>query len=355
MADRAAFDKIELHLVRVLHTVVTERSVSRAALKLGTTQPAVSTQLKRLRHLVGDPLLVRAGTRMAPTAVALELLGPAETLLRQAETLFGARSAAQAFVPALTQRTFRIAASDYLDPLFLPAVVARLKSAAPDASIEILPLTREFDYARALAHGDADLVIGNWLQPPGELYLGRLLTDEVVCLVAEDHPAVRQPAAWTADRYLAAEHVAPTALHAGAPGVIDEHLAARGLHRRVAVRSPHFGQVPAMVARTRLVLTSGRQFCQRYLGVLPVRIVPCPVAFPPLLYYQLWHDLTHASAAGRWLREQVREVARALAQDPSVPPAPEPPAATGPTLGTDLGTDPDTGMARPLQAPGSAT
>jgi DNA-binding transcriptional LysR family regulator len=61
------------------------------------------------------------------------------------------------------------------------------------------------------------------------------------------------------------------------------------------------------------VLTTGRLFCSRYVETLPVRIVRCPVAFPTLTYYQLWHELSHASASVRWLREQVRDVARGLA------------------------------------------
>jgi DNA-binding transcriptional LysR family regulator len=75
------------------------------------------------------------------------------------------------------------------------------------------------------------------------------------------------------------------------------------------------------VARSNLVLTTGRQFCSRYLSTLPVRILRCPVEFPPLTYYQLWHDLTHASAAVRWLREQVRDVARGLVTDSGARPA----------------------------------
>ena len=138
-------------------------------------------------------------------------------------------------------------------------------------------------------------------------------------LVAEDHPVVRSAAtrAWTAERYLACEHVAPTPLHAGlqgaAPGVIDEHLSSLGLSREIMVRSAHFSLIPLMVAQSLLVLTTGRLFCSRYVDALPVRIVRCPVSFPALTYYQLWHDLTHASASGRWLREQVRDVARNLA------------------------------------------
>jgi len=67
-----------------------------------------------------------------------------------------------------------------------------------------------------------------------------------------------------------------------------------------------------MVADSLLILTTGRLFCSRYVDTLPIRIVRCPVTFPPLTYYQLWHDLTHASSSMRWFREQVREVARLL-------------------------------------------
>lgn len=315
MTLQVDFGKIELHLVRVLHTLITERSVSRAALKLHATQPALSAQLRRLRELTGDALLVRSGNGMVPTPVALELLEPAGALLRAADRLFGAPAQGRAFEPATSEGAFRIAASDYLDPLFLPRLVAGVKRAAPAVRLDIAPLTAQFDVRRSLASGEADLVVGNWLEPPEELHLGRLLTDEVVCLVAADHPAVRSPRQWTVEKYLACEHVAPMPLHSGAAerGVIDAHLASLGLERRVTVRSAHFGQIPQMVAASLLVLTTGRQFCGRFLGELPLRVVRCPVAFPPMNYYQLWHDRTHASSAHRWFREQVREVARRLA------------------------------------------
>lgn len=313
MTERVLFDKIELHLVRVLHTVITERSVSRAALKLASTQPTVSAQLKRLRALTGDVLLVRSGTGLMPTEVAQQLVEPAALLLQQAETLFGAREGARAFEPAHSQATLRIAASDYLDPLFLPELVARIRQRAPSVNVELLPLTADYDYRRGLARGEADLVIGNWLEPPEELHLARLFSDEVVCLVCDDHVAARNPRGWTEARYLGAEHVAPTAMHAGARGVIDEHLDRLGLKRQVVVRSPSFGLIPLMLAQTQLVLTTGRLFCSRYVDALPLRIVKCPVAFPAMSYYQLWHDVSHASARGKWLREQVRDVARTLA------------------------------------------
>ena len=314
MAQRLDFDKIELYLIRVLKTLITERSVSRAAMRLQTSQPAVSAQLKRLRVLTGDPLLVRAGNNMAPTETALRLLEPATRLLQDADRLFSPHAHQRGFDPLASTSTFRIAASDYLDPLFLPELVAHLKHVAPQVRLELMPLSGEFDYRRGLAAGEVDLVIGNWLKPPEELHLGRLMSDEIVCLVAEDHPVVRSAAtrAWSPERYLSCEHVAPRPLHANAPGVIDEHLASIGVTRDVMVRSAHFSLIPLMVAQSLLVLTTGRLFCSRYTESLPVRIVRCPVPFPPLTYYQLWHDLTHASASGRWLREQVRDVARNL-------------------------------------------
>ena len=122
MRDQALFDKIDLHLIRVLHTVLTERSVSRAAVRLGMHQPAVSAALKRLRDLAGDPLLVRSGASMMPTDAALRMVEPAALILRSAEALF---SDARGFDPRTATRTFRVAASDYLDHLFLPQLVAR--------------------------------------------------------------------------------------------------------------------------------------------------------------------------------------------------------------------------------------
>ena len=316
MTQRPITAKIDLHLVKVLHTVIVERSVSRAAMRLHSTQPMVSAQLKRLRELTGDPLLVRSGQGLAPTDAALAMLEPASRLLRQAELLFAPQQRGGAFEPASAQLSFRIAASDYLDPLFLPGIVERLKREAPQAQVELHPLSAEIDYRRKLAAGDVDLVIGNWLQPPEELHLGRLMSDEIVCLVAPDHPAVSGRSGgrgWTVERYLESEHVAPMAFHAAAPGVIDQHLAAQGLQRNLVVRSAHFSLIPLMVRGSWLVLTTGRLFCSRYAEALDLRVVRCPVPFPTLTYYQLWHERTHAAPPLRWLRELVRDVARQLA------------------------------------------
>ncbi|MDP3521420.1 MAG: LysR family transcriptional regulator [Hydrogenophaga sp.] len=307
MKYMAMFDKIDLHLIRVLHTVLTERSVSRAALKLGMYQPAVSAALKRLRDLAGDPLLVRSGASMVPTEAGLRMVAPAADILRSAEVLF---SDARAFDPATARHTFSLAASDYLDPAFLPQLVTQIKAQAPGCQIEIHPLSADADYRTHLAQGHYEVVIGNWPKPPDDLHLGRLFGDEVVCLVAKHHPAARR--GWDQAAWLAAEHIAPTPTHPGGRGFIDDHLAAQGLARHITARCPHFALIPAMVAGSLLVLTTGRQYCERFTASLPVQVLACPVVFPRMMYYQLWHERTHASKAGRWLREQIKQVASSL-------------------------------------------
>jgi len=311
MREHAIFDKIDLHLIRVLHTVLTERSVSRAAIRLGMHQPAVSASLKRLRAFAQDPLLVRSGSGMVPTEAGMRMIEPSAGILRGAQMLF---ADARGFDAATAAHSFRIAASDYLDSEFLPRLVAQIKAQAPLCHIEIVSLSGESDYRIHLAQGDVDVVIGNWRTPPDDLHLGALFDDEVVSLVAAQHPAARR--GWSAEEWLSAEHVAPGQTHPGALGVIDEHLAGLGLQRNITTRVAHFSLIPSMVASTLLVLTTGRAYCERFAGRLPLTILPCPVVFPRMQYYQLWHARSHVSAAGKWLRERVKAVAGSLSTGP---------------------------------------
>jgi DNA-binding transcriptional LysR family regulator len=244
---------------------------------------------------------------MVPTDAGLRMVDPSASILRAAEMLF---SDARGFAPQTAATTFRVAAADYLDPQFLPLLISQVKAQAPHSQIEILPLSAASDYHAQLAQGAIDVVVGNWLKPPEELHQAKLFSDQIVCLVARDHPAVKR--GWTAQSWLECEHIAPTPTHPGARGVIDEYLEGLGLARNITARCPHFGLLPRTVASSLLVLTTGRQFCERYASVLPVQILECPIPFPELVYYQLWHERTHQSAASRWLRDRVKQVAASL-------------------------------------------
>lgn len=315
MKHSLLFDKIDLHLIRVLHTVLTERSVSRTALKMGMHQPAVSAALRQLRDITGDALLVRSGSSMVLTDVGFHMIEPSARILEASELLF---SRSHAFDPRTAQRTFRIGAADFLDPLFLPRLVMRLKLEAPLCRIEISSLSEHAQYSEQLASGDLDIVIGNWPNPSEGLHRLSLFEDDVVSMVSQSNPAARR--AWDERAWLTAEHLAPTSTHLGGRGVIDEHLHSLGLQRNIVARSQNFGSMPSMVASTLLVLTTGRHYCERYIlsdgGALKLKIVDCPIDFPKMVYYQLWHERSHLAASGQWLRRLVKSVADNL-RDPS--------------------------------------
>lgn len=317
MKPPPVFDKIDLQLIRTLHTLLTERSVSRAAMRLGQQQPAVSVALRRLRALTGDPILVRSGTGMVPTDSALRMMAPLQTLLDAAQQVF---QPAPTFEPAHSTARFRMAASDTLDPLFLPSLVARLQQLAPQVQLEVHSLSAQARYAQDLADGSLDVVVGNWARPSEGLHRSPLLEDEVVSLVSQQHPAVRR--GWSAQDWLDCQHLAPTPHYPGWRGFVDEHLDSLGLQRRIAVRCAHFGQMPRMVASSLLVLTTGRRYGQRLvhgpLALPGLVLLPPPLTFPPMQYYQLWHERSHHASAQHWLRERIRECAQAL------PPSQEP-------------------------------
>jgi DNA-binding transcriptional LysR family regulator len=303
MITHTPYEHLDVHHIRVLQTVLLERSVSKAAIRLGMHQPGVSAILKKLRDMVGDPLLVRAGARLVPTEVGTHLLEGSAQLLRDIEKLFAPN---RTFDPQKSVALFKVGASDSLDPLFLPHLVSAIKNQAPYCGIEIHSLSAASDYCTKLADGELDVVIGNWLHVPAELHQSKLFSDEVVCLVSKDNPATRRK--WQLADWLEADHIAPTPNFAGALGIIDEHLKLQNLKRHIVTRCAHFGAIPQIVSQTLLVLTTGRQYCQRFTKHLPVVILPCPARLPALNFYQLWHDRSHASDAAKWLRVTIKNV-----------------------------------------------
>ena len=304
---------LDLHLIRILYLLLVEKNVSRVALKLNQPQPSISASLRKLRELTGDPILVRGARGMVPTQHGEGLLKPAKRILDEAESLFVRKAP---FQPEDASRTFHIAAPDYLDARFLPNVVALLRRGSPGSKVVIHALGPGQDYLRMLSDGDMDLVIANWDEPPAHLHMSKLFEDPIVCTMRADSPYARRtaPDAMTLEDYLDLPHVAPTQMLPGYHGVIDAHLERLGLQRRVAVESPYFGVIPYMLTQSDLVLTTGRQFIRAFEKTLPLKSFTVPVKFPPMRFYQLWHQRVHQSTEHKWLRDQVSSAARALVQ-----------------------------------------
>jgi DNA-binding transcriptional LysR family regulator len=304
---------LDLHLIRILYLLLVEKNVSRVALKLNQPQPSISASLRKLRELTGDPILVRGARGMVPTQHGEGLLKPAKRILDEAESLFVRKAP---FQPEDAARTFHIAAPDYLDARFLPNVVALLRRGSPGSKVVIHALGPGQDYLRMLCDGDMDLVIANWDEPPAHLHISKLFEDPIICTMRADSPYARRtaPDAMTLEDYLDLPHVAPTQMLPGYHGVIDAHLERLGLQRRVAVESPYFGVIPYMLTQSDLVLTTGRQFIRAFEKTLPLKSFTVPVKFPPMRFYQLWHQRVHQSTEHKWLRDQVSSAARALVQ-----------------------------------------
>jgi len=300
-------EPLDTHLLRVLYLVLQERSVSRAADRLGITQPAVSSALKRLREITGDELLVRTRSGMTPTERAEGLLGPTRAALDAIDSIL---VQAEPFDPAKSKRVFGVGAPDYFDAFFLSNLIERFRRAVPSGRLNVRPLSLDVDFERLLEEGELDVVIGNWPRPPEYLRTTPLFDDEVVCMVAERHPLARKDSI-SADDYLIAQHLAPVRYAGGVRGAIDDHLHKLGVKRDIRVSLPYFHVAPYVLITTDLIFTTGRRFAAHYAKFLPIRILKAPLDFPPLRFYQLWHERTHAAPAARWLREQVTQVASA--------------------------------------------
>lgn len=304
-------EHLDIHLIRILYLLLVEKNVSRVALKLNQPQPSISGSLRKLRDLTGDPLLVRGGRGMVPTQHGESLLKTAKRILDETESLFSPKTA---FVPQDEARTFHIAAPDYMNTQFFTEVITRLRRESPRSRLVIHSLGAEVDYVRLLSDGDLDLVVGNWDEPPQHLHISKLFDDPIVCLMrANSAYARRTPKdGMTPDEYLALPHVAPAQILPGYHGNIDSFLEEKEMERNIVVESAHFRMLPYIVQQTDLVLTAGKQFASFYENLLGLKLYKVPLDFPPLSFYQLWHERAHHATEHKWLRAQVSAAARLL-------------------------------------------
>lgn len=316
-----ASDPFDTYLLRVFSTLMAERSVSRAAARLNQSQPAVSAALKKLRDVLGDPLLVKDKQRMVPTERALQLEASVRMVLAEIDGLVAPTAA---FEPATTRQTFRIGTPDYLAPPLMASLVSYMRLTAPHARLLVQSLGPGYDYEAALAQGELDVVIGNWPQPPEHLRMAILMEDEVVCLVSKDHPAAGGNL--TVASYLGGAHVVPLMYSVTQRGVVESHLAALRMAREATVTVPFFGMAPSLLPGTDLIFTTSRHFAEHHARLLPLAVLRSPIEFPVMRFYQLWHSRTQHSQGQAWLRSLLSAVARTADPGPGrrVPLAPPP-------------------------------
>jgi DNA-binding transcriptional LysR family regulator len=300
---------IDLNLLVACEVLLSERSVTRAAERLGVTQSAASHALARLRELFGDPLLVRARSGMVLTPHA-ESLAPAlsEALSGLAQVL----GRGQRFDPAADRRRFSIATSDYAQILVLPALVERLSATAPGIDLAIRGPTSEA--ARALEAGELDLVIGPITEDPPGIRALSGFEDRFVCVVRRGHPALRG-GTLELEHYLTLGHVliAPRGIR---PSQVDLALSAVGKARRVVVEVPNFLVAPELIARSNLVLTLPSRLAAWFAPGLGLEVHAPPIEIGGFSFHVFWHERSQHDAGHAWFRTLVHEVCRGLGAPP---------------------------------------
>jgi DNA-binding transcriptional LysR family regulator len=289
--------------IAALDALLTDKSPTRAAKRLGVTQSAVSHQLKRLREFFGDPLLVRARDGMELTPRAREL---AEPIRRSLEGLEAALEQSEVFDPAHAKTTFTVAMTDHVGAVMLPELVAMLAAEGPGVDLRVLPVVREIE--EQLETGEIDLLFSLSSVPIDRprLYRQKLFDENFVCIVRKGHPSVRQRL--SIEQYCALNHllIAPR----GGRGFVDALLAERGLERRVALKVPQFMLAPFIVAESDLVLTLAKRVARQFAELLPLDILEAPLELPTFTCSQVWHERRHGDPAHSWFRGIVLRTAR---------------------------------------------
>ena len=308
--DHINLGRLDLNLLVALDALLTERSVTRAAARVGLGQSAMSHNLARLRALFGDELLTRGPEGMRPTPRALALVDPVRVVLSRIESLV---SRDDLFDPRTAERLFRIGLPDSVEVLLGPTLLAYLCEAAPGIRLRLYSTDR----LRLLDELDADrldLGIGIGTFPEGRTHhKQRLLsTDTYLCMFNADRVGVSPPI--SLEDYVRLPHVL-TSLREGERGVVDEALAKLGLKRTVALTTPRFLAVPFLVARAPVVTTMHARLARFFAAELGLSLSPPPVELAGVPVSLLWHASYDRDPAHVWLRQTFARFAQETAVD----------------------------------------
>jgi DNA-binding transcriptional LysR family regulator len=300
--DHINLSRVDLNLLVALDALLTERSVTRAAARVGLRQSAMSHNLARLRALFADELLTRGPEGMRPTPRALALIDPVRITLAQITTLVSGNST---FDARTADRAFRIGLPDGAEVLLGPALLSYVRETAPGIRLRLHSTDRLFDELDA-DRLDFGIAFGPLVEGQAHHKQRRLAADTYVCLFNADRVGVSSPI--SLDDYVRLPHVLTT-LRRGEQGVVDEALAKLGLRRTLAVTTPRFAAVPFLVAGATVVATMPARIAHFFAATLGLSISPPPVELPVAVASLVWHASYDHDPANMWLRQAVVRIA----------------------------------------------
>jgi DNA-binding transcriptional LysR family regulator len=299
--------KMDLNLLVAFEALVTERNVTKAANRLNLSQPAMSSQLNRLRDLLGDQLFLPAQRGVIPTQRALELQEPVHEALERIRALV---LVSKSFEPEKADNVFSIAASDYVQYVLLMPLALKLRSIAPKLQVSWRAMDGRV-ITDQMEKGEADVGMITPETAPDNLRSRTLFSESYVCVTRRNHPFVHQQL--DLETFAKLEHVIVSPRGGGFAGPTDVALEALGYSRRVGLSIANFLMVPEVVART------------DYIALVPKRLVidrtdrlqlhEPPIKVAGFSISMIWHDRSTSHPAQRWLRETIVNASQEIKAD----------------------------------------
>ena len=310
--------RVNFNHLRYLEALVEERNVTRAADRMGISQPAMSTALARLRTVLDDPLLVHTRNGMEPTPRAMDLARRSREI---SDILAGRGTSDDAFVLAESTMHWRIMASDGIARSFMPPLMKLVGQAAPNMRFTVHPgdPRRLHEYLR---DGDFDLAIAFVRNPSPGLRQVIVLQQQLVCIARQGHPQIDSPL--TLKQFLTESHVrwgGPPMGHATLESMIDETLESIGHARRISMQVSSLHVLPDVVAQSDLLAVVPEQLASAASALLPIQMLPLPFEVPQVEVSLTWHERLHQDPGHRWLRQSLLDIARTLRPQESLAPS----------------------------------
>lgn len=295
--------RYDLNLLPIFVALMEERSVTRAAERLGMTQPALSNALSRLRTTLQDPLFVRERYGIQPTPIALEL---APIIMEALAKLDDAVLGQQDFDPTKAERLFTLAPNGYAEFVLIPAIAARLRESAPGIKLRLTPYGNDLAET-GVTSGTTAMVLGRITDPPDNLVVQHLMDESLACVVRKNHPEVDDSISRAQfERLKHVNVIPPGRMRAG----LFQPLAQQQVKRDVAISVTNFFAVAEMVAVTDYCATLPRLICHHLQRDSRLKIMPTPVDLGTFPVEMAWHIRYRHDPAHRWLRSLVADVVR---------------------------------------------
>jgi DNA-binding transcriptional LysR family regulator len=285
--------KLDLNLLAALEALLGERNVTRAANRLGISQPALSARLNRMRDLLGDPLFIPAQRGVIPTQYALDLEQPLHAALENLRDVVASQAL---FDPSTAAQDFSIAASDYVHHVWTSPVACQMREMAPHCRIAMHLVDRGSLFKR-MEQGEIDLAFLTPEAAPPNLQSRRLLSERYVVIGRKDHPRLQRQIDLAT--LCALDHVLVSPRGGAFDGVTDIALQALGAKRNVALSVASFLLVPGIIRQSDMIALVPERLVQNEPGLT---IFDPPLIVPGFDILMLWHARSSSHPAQKWFR-----------------------------------------------------